>query len=252
MGGSRLVHFEGYRRNLKVPAERGPSSRALLAMSVAAWMQVLLPAPAVLAQPAEYSGAEIRARVVDIETQEPLEGVFVIARWDLDQSLSRERKPLHIMETVTDAKGEFHFPRWGPKPRPPFTRLWGGDPRLVFFKPGYEPVYRVNPTAPDDSAVRVSRWHGRVIPAKRFRGTPEQWASFLSVLQTTLNWGATSHDFPYRTNDHWKYYPRTILAILAERDQMSESIRHLVSDLESWDITEEQLRAVSGRKGISR
>jgi hypothetical protein len=220
----------------------------MLAMLVGAWMQVMLPAPAILAQPAEYSGAEIRARVVDIETQKPLEGVFVVARWELDQSLSRERKPLHVLETVTDAKGEFYFPRWGPKPRPPFTRLWGGDPRLVFFKPGYEPMTRGNAFAPNDDAVRVSQLDGQTILATPFRGTPEAWAGLLGVLQTILNWGAGSHDFPYRVNDHWKSYPRTVLAIVEERGRLPEGNRHQVSDLEDWEVTEQQVRAAAKRK----
>jgi hypothetical protein len=241
-----------------VPYPRGGARRSefrvapsLLGILTAACLSAVALAPAAWAQPDAYSGAEIRATVVDADTRQPLEGVFIVARWELDQILSREKKPLHVMETVTDTKGEFYFPPWGPKPRPAFTRLWGGDPRLLFFKPGYEPLTRGNPFAPDDSPVRVSHLHGKTIEVTRFRGTPEQWTSLLSVFQTILQWGAGSHDFPYGVNDHWKYYPRTVLAILEERRRIPESIRHYMRDLADWEVTEDQVRAAAQRKGVT-
>lgn len=228
-----------------------PVTPSLVGILTAACLGLVVLASMALAQPDAYSGAEIRARVVDAETRQPLEGVFVVARWDLDQTLSREKKPLHATETVTDAKGEFYFPPWGPKPRPAFTRLWGGDPRVFFFKPPYEPLTDGNPTAPDDSPVRVSHLHGKTIGMKPFRGTPDQWTSLLSVAQTILQWGAGSHDFPYGVNDHWKHYPRTVLAILAERRRIPEAIRHYMRDLVDWEVTEDQVRAAAQRKGVT-
>jgi hypothetical protein len=98
------------------------------------------------AQPPAYSAAEIRGRVVDAETREPLAGVHVVAQWILvtgmvhPQSITR----LHILETVTDAKGEYHLPAWGPKPRPFLSELDMADPRLTFFRPGYRMLDRSN------------------------------------------------------------------------------------------------------------
>jgi len=225
--------------------------RSRLGIAVAAGLGLAVLAPAAWAQPAEYSGAEIRARVVDAETQKPLEGVFVVARWDLSHLMSRGHTPLHAMEAVTDATGQFYFPPWGPKPRPTFSSLWGGDPRLFFFKPGYEPHDEGNRYAPDDSPVRVSKWHGQTIQMKPFRGTPAFWVQLLVQLQDLLNWGDITPTAPHHVNDYWKYYPRTVLAILDDRQSIPEAIRHRVRTLELWQVTEHELRAVAQRKGAS-
>ena len=45
---------------------------------------------------------------------------------------------LLVMETVTDTKGHFSFPAWGPKPRPPGSYLHTDDPLLLLFKRDYE------------------------------------------------------------------------------------------------------------------
>jgi hypothetical protein len=218
-------------------------------MSAAACLALALLVRPGWAQPEAYSGAEIRARVVDAQTRKPLEGVFVVARWDLSHLMSRGHTILHAMEAVTDANGEFYFPPWGPKPRPTFTSLWGGDPHLIFFKPGYQPVTRGNPVAPDDSSLRVSRLHGQTIEMKPFRGTIEIWLQLLRLLQTRLDWGEIAPEFPHRINDYWKYYPRTVLAILDERQRIPEAVRYRVRDLEVWEVREDEVRAAVRRIG---
>jgi len=234
-----------------VPAWRRSRTWSRLAIAAAACLGFAVLALSAWAQPAEYSGAEIRARVVDAETQKPLEAVFVVARWDLSQLMTRGHTPLHAMEAITDANGEFYFPPWGPKPRPTFSRLWGGDPLLIFFKPGYEPHGASNPYAPDDSAVRVSYWHGRTIELKPFRGTPEIWVQLLVQLQDLLDWADITPTAPHRVNDYWKYYPRTVLAILHARPSIPEPIRYRVRTLEPWQVSEQELRAAAQRKGLS-
>lgn len=233
----------------------GATRQAASRMARARWgwtvagLLLWLAGPPAGAQPAEYRGAEIRARVVDAETQAPLEGVYVVARWDLHHWLSRGRTPLHAAEAVTDVRGEFYLPPWGPKPRPAFTELWGGDPRLLFFKPGYEVLARPNPTAPDPSPVRVSIRHGRTIELKPFRGTREVWVELLNVVQSYLAWGEIVAEFPYRLNDYWKYFPRTVLAVLEERQQLPQSLRHRVADLDRWEVSEDEVRAAAERSG---
>ena len=213
---------------------------------VLATLAVLAAPPGVPAQPAAYSGAEIRARVVDKETKQPLQGVFVIAESSLDALMSPGKTPLQLMEAVTDAKGEFYFPPWGPKERPTFSQLWGGDPRLWLFKPGYEPDGVGNPTVPDDRPVRVSHWHAKTIELTPFRGTPEQWAAYLGSMRTTLRWGWPTNEFPRRINDYWKHYPRTVLAVLEEIRRLPEPYR--VVDLDEWQVSEEQLREAARGK----
>ncbi|HEV8310544.1 MAG TPA: hypothetical protein VGW35_23020, partial [Methylomirabilota bacterium] len=89
------------------------SVRLLLTSLVA--LLVFAPSATSAGPPDTYSAAEIRGWVVDAETKQPLEGVYVVAQWILQTGLfdSRTVTRLHIMEAVTDAKGEYYFPPWG-------------------------------------------------------------------------------------------------------------------------------------------
>src|SRR6266540_7096039 len=88
-----------------------------------------------------YSAKPIEAWVVDEETKQPLEGVIVVANWELRYGLEGGAYQLTIMETVTDKNGRFYFPGWGPKaiPKelPSGARLKEDDPGLLFYKHGY-------------------------------------------------------------------------------------------------------------------
>src|SRR5207248_1171274 len=100
------------------------------------------------AAPPFYSGAPIRGRVVDAETDEPLTGVHVVTETTLSTGLfihGEHVERLHVAETVTDASGDYELPAWGPKARPTFSELHGGDPTLIYFKPGYRPEWRGDP-----------------------------------------------------------------------------------------------------------
>jgi hypothetical protein len=204
------------------------------------------------AQPPAYSGAEIRGRVVDAETKEPLAGVHVVAQWILTsgmvhpQSITR----LQILETVTDAKGEYHLPAWGPKPRPFLTELDTADPRLTFFRPGYRMLDRSN-QAPHHDSLRTSRWHGQTIDLEPFRGSPEEWVAQLQFVQMRLTWGdSTDHVVP-QVNDNWKLMPRAVLAVVEQRQLLPARLRHRVRDLQDWKATEAELRALVPQKGLS-
>lgn len=202
------------------------------------------------APPDAYSAAEIRGWVVDADTKQPLEGVHVVAQWILNTGLffhSSHVTRLHILETVTDAQGEYHFPAWGPKPRPVLARLdWGTDPILTFFKPGYRVLSRNNYSPPpeneEEMAVRVSRWHGKTVALEPFRGTTDDWIRQLQLVQGRLGWGDRTEDIPPRLNDYWKHFPRTVLAVVEQRRQLPVELRHRVERLESWGVTEETLR----------
>ncbi|HLE43146.1 MAG TPA: hypothetical protein VJB36_03950, partial [Methylomirabilota bacterium] len=176
------------------------------------------------APPDAYSAAEIRGWVVDADTKQPLEGVHVVAQWILNTGLffhGSHVTRLHILETVTDAQGEYHFPAWGPKPRPVLARLdWGTDPILTFFKPGYRVLSRNNYSPPpeneEEMAVRVSRWHGKTVALEPFRGTTDDWIRQLQLVQGRLGWGDRTEDIPPRLNDYWKHFPRTVLAVVEQ------------------------------------
>src|SRR5262249_58133134 len=104
---------------------------AAIAGLVAAALIITLPR-SVRSQPDAYSAAPIHGTVVDAETQQPLAGVHVVAQWILNTGMffhAERIQRLHILETVTDEKGEYQIPGWGPKPRPALSRLETADPR---------------------------------------------------------------------------------------------------------------------------
>jgi hypothetical protein len=220
---------------------------------------VLVLATDASALPASYSGAEIRGDVVDAETKQPLEGVHVVAQWILRTGILHGQHVirLQILETVTDTKGEYYFPAWGPKPRPPLAVLdWGFDPILSFLKPGYQPDGRGNYSPPPENQAEMSQrfslWHGKTIPLKPFRGSTERWAVSLSDLQVGLSWGHETDDPAHRVNDNWKHMPRMVLAIVEQRRLLPEPFKHYVRRLDAWNVTEAQLRALVTQEGATQ
>jgi hypothetical protein len=226
---------------------------ALVLGVLAAAAVVTGPRPAA-SQPEAYSAAPIRGRVVDAETQQPLAGVHVVAQWILNTGmfLHAERiQRLQILETVTDAKGEYEIPGWGPKPRPPLSRLETADPRLTFFKPGYRPLDRSN-NDPHDRPLRTSRWDGKTIPLDPFRGTPDDLVFDLLAVQLRLHWGLPEHESSIRPNDYWRHFPRIVLTVLEQRAILPDNLKHRVRDLSNWGVTEEELRSLVKQRGDSR
>jgi hypothetical protein len=197
-------------------------------------------------QPDAYSAAPIRGSVVDAKTQQPLAGVHVVAQWILNTGMffhSERIQRLQILETVTDEKGEYQIPGWGPKPRPPLSRLETADPRLTFFKPGYRPLDRSN-NDPHDRPLRTSRWDGKAIPLEPFSGTPTDWALALAGAQSAIAWGDPTNTVPPRINDYWRDCPRMVLSIAQQRQLLPDRARHLVQDLETWGVTEPELQTL--------
>jgi hypothetical protein len=198
--------------------------------------------------PDSYSGAEIRGWVVDAETKQPLAGVHVVAQWILDTGLfhAMHVTRLHIQETITDAQGDFYLPPWGPKPRPALSRLDTSDPLLTFFKPGYRPLDRAN-GVPHDDPVRTSRWHGKTIALQPFRESVGEWARALWLVQNHLEWGQQSEGRPWQVNQYWKHMPRIVLAVVEQRRLLPKRLQYRVWDLDTWHVTEQELRALAER-----
>ncbi|HEY5648458.1 MAG TPA: carboxypeptidase-like regulatory domain-containing protein, partial [Nitrospiria bacterium] len=83
--------------------------------------------------PDEYVIEDVKAKVVDSETGEPIEGAVVVGQW----YTVRPREYLKITEAVTDKNGEFVIPGWGPFKKPRKGCLFADDPLLKIFKSGY-------------------------------------------------------------------------------------------------------------------
>ena len=176
---------------------------------------VMLPA---CASPPFYSAKDIRGQIVDDDTGQPLEGVIIVAQWELKQSVlgysGHKGMTVNIIEVVTDANGNYVIPGWGPRPRLPFNYLDNHDPVLSIFKSGYFPQELYNRLQNEENtnhSVRTSDWDGKVIRLKKSGGgSLEDYARRLSSLKTGL-----AHD-----GRGWRSFPRMVLALDAEQRRL--------------------------------
>jgi hypothetical protein len=192
------------------------------------------------ADPVAYVAGDIRGEVVEDVSGEPLEGVIVVAQWQL----VREVVPgmvnrsygdsLKIVEVVSGKDGKFVLPGWGPVARPPLSHLENEDPLIVLFKSGYYPRTLANEvrTSYSRDSRRVSQWdaatirlrkftgqaqefvqqNGRFRDERRVDGSLEEYASGILDVQASLNW--------LKANDDWKNFPRMVLALKHERERL--------------------------------
>lgn len=194
--------------------------------------------------PLTYSAKPVEGVVVDAQTGEPLGGVIIVAQWILDQAGVGSYRRLHVFETATDPTGRFLIPGWGPKRNSwyPWTRLRDADPMLFFFKQGYSPLTVQNRWDRNES-MRFSEWDGKTISLQKFTGTPDEWATKLSFLQTFLGWSSQAVD--------WRLMPRITLTLELER-LVLEQKRLRVSNISSLDelgtTIEEVRRFLGGQK----
>jgi hypothetical protein len=142
-----------------------------------------------------YSAKPITARVVDAQTKEPLEGVVVVAHWELQGGLEGRYRQgdITVLEAVTDSSGTFRFPGWGPKKirrgRPVNARLQELDPEMLFFKNGYRfmAVHNYKHTdAQMAESLRFSDYDGQTIEMKKFEGTLSEYARDLAQREGLL------------------------------------------------------------------
>lgn len=169
-----------------------------------------------------YWADPIEAWVVDVNTEQPLEGVIVIASWELQSPF--EGHPagnMMVMETVTDAHGRFSFPAWGPALRwPPTSQLMFQDPALTLFKSGYKGRGEQNEVKShlNYGPVRQSDWNGKTIKLDKFEGSLAEYGKRVSFLDDVLLAFAFSHH-----DCSWQQIPRMLAAIEQERRHLKEN-----------------------------
>lgn len=164
-----------------------------------------------------YKAEPIVAWVVDAETKQPLEGVIVVAHWQLEGGLEGGDRvgQVMIMETVTDAKGRFYFPGWGPKPRSLKGSLKTHSPEVLLFKSGYKYRSLVNRhtyktrTGDIKNPLR-SDWDGKTIDMGRFVGESQEYSRYLSFLMGYLRF--------IEDDCNWKKTPSLILELQKQVD----------------------------------
>ena len=111
-----------------------------------------------------YSKPELKGKIIDAETKEPIEGAVVVASYSKDTiggpggDIS---SIIHIKEQLTNAKGEFHFPSYTTFIQPLSTESLV---TFIIYKPGYGsfPGYQKIPSGikPKDQEIYFSKETG--------------------------------------------------------------------------------------------
>jgi hypothetical protein len=174
----------------------------------------------------DYSAKSIEAWVVDAETGKPLEGVNVVARWELRYGLEGGGAyQLQVMETVTDKDGRLFFPAWGPKEIPGHlpseARLKDADPEIAFFKGGYKALVLrnerlISSMGGHGASIRSSDWNGKTIQLHKFLGSLQEYVFNLEYAQSGLGFITLGE------NCEWKLVPKMILTLTKEAKLLKE------------------------------
>lgn len=176
--------------------------------------------------PDTYSAEAIEARVIDAETQKPLDGVVIVAHWQLKGGMEGGNVvgQLMILETVTDSNGRFAFPAWGPLKRTK-GHFDTADPQMLLFKPGYDPRVLDNErpefwTKHAHESLRRSVHNGKTIEMKRFGGSLTSKEA-MRVYADRLSFFTGRMRFI--TDDcQWKKVPKMVLALQDQREQFKK------------------------------
>jgi hypothetical protein len=117
--------------------------------------------PTYYTAPIVYFGAPIHGRVVDAETQKPIEGAVVAVEWEMIGSWGRPGRFVE-REVLTDANGKFRIPGWGPRFRSPIGGVLENDPTIWVLKTAYG--HYVSSNRKDSNAfIRRSESEGKTI-----------------------------------------------------------------------------------------
>jgi hypothetical protein len=218
-----LLATAGVMRTADGPSRLLPDVKQQGVVNADFWWKAMFEMSHIWSLPWTYSAEAIDAWVFDAETGQPLEGVVVVVSWGLRQGGFHPAGAgwLQVMETVTDAKGHFAFPAWGPKSRPAGMYLFD-DPRLYFFKHDYRYAIAGNswPTMkPNLNSLRCFEKNGLPIQMKKFTGSLEEYAQHLSLLDSLLNPA-------FEQNCFWKQIPHMLVAMHLEAQRFREKKIH--------------------------
>jgi hypothetical protein len=155
-----------------------------------------------------YSSEAIEARVVDADSGTPVEGVNVIAAWQLKGGLEGGNIAgyLEVLEAVTDHDGVFRIPAWGPKAKTQHGGFERTAPRIMLFKSGYQYRQVENKSPPQRRGFLQSDWNGKTITLPRFVGSPAEYKEKLRLLSGDL------HNLRGDAENHWPQIPRFLCA----------------------------------------
>lgn len=160
-----------------------------------------------------YRADAIEGWVVDGETGKPLEGVVVVAHWQLKGGFEGGTpiRELQILETATDASGRYHFPAWGPK----FAlsgSLKSESPEVLMFKSGYRFLGLANQWYQGRDGTKFD-YHQKTVKLERFKGSLAEYAESLSSLSSSLE--QIGYGVGHQSGDYcgWESFPRMLRAL---------------------------------------
>jgi hypothetical protein len=166
-----------------------------------------------------YRGASIEGDVVDAETGLPIEGVVVVTLWELVSGMhDSELGILWADEALTDAKGHFYIPPWGP-----IKSLDGNleaiSPWLVFFKNGYSILAESNDIEKPgyNPEVWQSEHNRKQFALSLFKGSLKEYGEETTGLRFFLRGSNQLGDICY-----WQKIPMFTKAVLDLRKVFEE------------------------------
>ena len=141
-----------------------------------------------------YDIESIQGAVVDADTGNPLEGVVVVAFYEVEKggwAGSVQTGYLEPVEAVTDSNGHYSMPALG---KVDSTRFGGyiskWAPELYFYKFGFSVEMRRNNYREHDwmDDTRYSEWNSKTIELNRFEGSEEEYVNNISAFSRELEW----------------------------------------------------------------
>ena len=127
-----------------------------------------------LPHPLFYEQDAIEARVVDKETDAPIEGAAVLAIWYAEKGGMETTTSLYrYEETLTDADGRFRLSGWKRWRDRGEGRLKDEDPVILIYKPGYKSAYLQN-LPPHAMSISVQHESGQIETRSAYGSRPPE------------------------------------------------------------------------------
>jgi hypothetical protein len=166
------------------------------------------------APPLVYFGKEIQGKVVDADTGAPVEGVSIVAEWQIYVMVIQPHlgERIKVIETTTGPNGDYIIHGWGPTARPPWGVLLDHSPMLTFFRSGFYPKVVLNERE-SDRMIRDSDFNGKTIQLKQFDGNFELLSRLLGISK------------PWLTGC-WRDCPHYVIALDAEAKRLRKIVPH--------------------------
>ncbi len=181
-----------------------------------------------------YSAEPVYAQVVDADTGKPLEGVAVVAYWELYQgSITGDGMPCgaaNVEEAVTDKDGWFHIPGWGPI-KGACGNMRNMNPFVYLFKSGYAYVRKGGGVGLNtNKLVSVAQvdWNGQTIKLKKFLNLDLRATGIGSyaVNFDEFNYEIANFIVNIPSQCNWKKIPNSLRVIIDQRKAFDSVNNH--------------------------